>query len=277
VTTGGVTTSSSAAFIVTTVNNSALVGFWQLSTQDGQPLPADVSAAVILNPDNTYIMAIISNSTGSYCAETGTYGSDGTTLTDTITASTCDPAVVNTTSTASYQMSGNTLTTTNTDGTVLVWVKETAAQPQLVGKWGDMTISGAQYYNSATGWSTTNGGGAQIEFKPDGTFTNATYFQSGMYGCSWTLYVWKTGTFAVNGNTLTFTETEHYKKNVDTCNASANFDGPVPLETKTYSWSIQQVADTFAGESWYTGPASHTTLFLDKGDGSGPLSYRRQE
>jgi hypothetical protein len=277
VTTGGVAVSSNAAFTVTTANNAALVGLWQLSTENGQPLPTDISAAVILNPDNTYIMAVISNSTGSYCTESGTYESNGTTMTDTITASTCDPAVVNTTSTASYQVSGNTLTTTNTDGTILVWVKETTSQPQLVGKWGDMTVSGTQYYNSATGWSTTNGGGAQIEFKPDGTFTNATYFQSGMYGCSWTLQVWKAGTFTVNGNSLTFTETEHYKKNVDTCNASVYFDGPMPLETKTYSWSIQQVADTFAGESWYTGPASHATLFLDKGDGSGPLSYRRQE
>jgi hypothetical protein len=282
VTTAGITASSSAAFTVTTDDNAALVGLWRLSTLNGQPLEEHLTLAAILNPDNTYIAALINNSTGEYCTELGAYSSDGTALTETITASTCDPESVNAVSTSAYQLSENTLTITNADGEVLVWEKEsttatsTPTPPSLVGKWGDMTISGTQYYNTATGWSSTNGGGVQIEFKADGSFTEATYIKSTLYGCTWTAYAWTTGTYTVNGGELTFTDTEHYKKIVDTCSASKNFDGQAPLETKTYPWSIQQVAAEGAGESWYTGPAAFTTLILDR-YASGSSQYRRQE
>ncbi|HBG04586.1 MAG: hypothetical protein A2075_21285 [Geobacteraceae bacterium GWC2_58_44] len=152
----------------------------------------------------------------------------------------------------------------------------TQPAPGLIGVWGELSVSGTDFYNSSTGeWAPVSGGGTRIEFKPDGTYTQGTLIQSSMYNCSSKYWFWSAGHVSINGTVMTLSQTEFYKKVTDSCNSSYNYDGPLPLQIRSYTWSIEEVPSPYVGESWYTGPAAYTTLILDGGVTWGRSSYRR--
>ena len=125
-------------------------------------------------------------------------------------------------------------------------------------------MSSASFYIPSTNtWASPDGVGSRIEFNPDGTYTNVIIIQFNSGGGK--IYLWTKGTYSVNGINLTLAETERYK----------NISSQEPLETKTYQWSIQEVLDPFWDQAWYTGPPTHTTLFMDDLSGYPPLRYPR--
>jgi len=109
-----------------------------------------------------------------------------------------------------------------------------ASSNGLVGNWGDVT-SGDFGVRSGGGVSTGRGGtGRSYSFKSDGTYTNTTYADVVFNGSK--IQTHETGTYKVNGDTLTLKPTKIiYKRNG--VNEAPNADWRDP---RSYKWRIEQ-------------------------------------
>jgi hypothetical protein len=104
-------------YTIPTENDPDLVGTWELATYEGETVPCDAFILELGSSNYTYTDGSES------CQETGTYVAEFGTIITTVTVSTCDPNDVGETEQIGYSVSGDTLTITDPDDTVLVFTK----------------------------------------------------------------------------------------------------------------------------------------------------------
>lgn len=97
-----------------------------------------------------------------------------------------------------------------------------AAPPQLLGRWMHGTSSFTGLYDERSGrWTPLNTIGFWLEFRPDGTYERqgASQLSSFLSSCSkpTTITFWHTGTYKVQGATLTLTPTRSASVYEDPC------------------------------------------------------------
>ena len=111
----------------------------------------------------------------------------------------------------------------------------------LIGNWGRMSSDKISYYNSST--NTTVGGlssSSSIELKADGSYIQMTLAMSGYP--NYKVFSHITGTYTVNGNTLTLVPIERrYRKWQNGALISDETDRPSPLVQR---WDIRTQPST---------------------------------
>jgi hypothetical protein len=116
---------------------------------------------------------------------------------------------------------------------------EPAAGSALLGRWTDGYISSIQYRNSQTGASApTNGRSFAYEFRPDGTYSFTGLMQSVMYQCTTTMFSNESGTYAVEGDTVSLRPEKNPYRMTNNCAPSSNREAPGKLVARTYRFRI---------------------------------------
>ena len=91
----------------------------------------------------------------------------------------------------------------------------------------------------ATGhWAAPSGGGFSYELSPDGHYVYASVVQSSVYNCTMTYFRYETGTWGVQGATMSFSPTFGTVKSEDSCNKSYNYERPATLARKNVTFAL---------------------------------------
>ena len=107
----------------------------------------------------------------------------------------------------------------------------------LHGSWRQGSASSVHYYNPSNGtWAPPSGSGFRYTFSPDGRYTYSGLMQTSVYSCTTTLFSYKEGTVAIEGQVMMLTPSTNRFRSQDTCNASWNYEKDVPLEPSYYLW-----------------------------------------
>ncbi|HYP15226.1 MAG TPA: hypothetical protein VEQ63_14955 [Bryobacteraceae bacterium] len=116
---------------------------------------------------------------------------------------------------------------------------------QLVGRWTAGRISTIQYRDTYTGApAPTNGNAFGYEFRPDGTYSFTGLMQSVMYNCTTTMFSNETGTYTVDGSSVSLRPEKNPYRMTNTCAPSSNREAPGKLIPRTYQFRISQDSST---------------------------------
>ena len=114
-----------------------------------------------------------------------------------------------------------------------------AASPALTGKWRTSHISTIQYRNTYTGApAPTNGQTFAYEFKADGTYSFTGLLQSVMYQCTHATFSSETGTYTVEGDTLSLQPEKNPYRMTNNCAPSSNREAPGKLIPRSYRFRV---------------------------------------
>lgn len=114
-----------------------------------------------------------------------------------------------------------------------------AASGSLTGRWTDGHISSIQYRDSVTGVSApTNGRSFAYEFKPDGTYSFTGLMQNVLYNCTTALFSHETGTYSVNGDSISLRPEKNPYRMTNTCAPSSNRESPGKLIARNYRYRV---------------------------------------
>jgi hypothetical protein len=109
----------------------------------------------------------------------------------------------------------------------------------LLGRWTDGYISSIQYKNVYTGVGTpTNGRTFAYEFKPDGTYSFTGLIQSVMYNCTTAMFSNETGTYTIEGDSVSFHPEKNPFRMTNNCAPSSNREAPGKLNERAYRFRI---------------------------------------
>jgi hypothetical protein len=109
----------------------------------------------------------------------------------------------------------------------------------LAGEWYLSHVSSIEYVNPNTGsHSGPSGERLVFRFYPDGQYKSGYLVQSSLYGCTMTVFGYKTGSYIIDGNRLTFTEKSYSLTSKDNCHAAWNYEKHPPLQQRTYRWRL---------------------------------------
>ena len=112
-----------------------------------------------------------------------------------------------------------------------------AAHPPsgLWGRWTDGHVSSIQYRNTYTGVNApTNGNSFAYEFKSDGTYSFTGLMQSVMYNCTAAMFSNETGTYTVDGDTVSLRPEKNPYRMTNNCAPSSNRESPGKLLNRSY-------------------------------------------
>src|SRR5581483_8966535 len=109
----------------------------------------------------------------------------------------------------------------------------------LLGEWRMSHVSGTSYV-SAAGSHNTSGESTNMHFYADGTYKSAWYLQQSMYQCVTRCYGRRAGTWRVEGDRLTLTETESYLESHDNCRPAWNYTKHPKLSQQSSRFVIQR-------------------------------------
>jgi hypothetical protein len=125
--------------------------------------------------------------------------------------------------------------------------RPSSSSAPIIGKWYSGSGSGVNFYNPSTGqWAAPSGTGSSYEFFPDGRYVQAGLLQSSMYSCTMTVFVYETGRWSLQGNTILFSPISGRVKSQDNCNRSFNYEKPKDL--KKHSATISFRPNEYSGE-----------------------------
>ena len=109
----------------------------------------------------------------------------------------------------------------------------------LLGRWTDGHISSIQYQNSVTGANApTNGRTFAYEFRPDGTYSFTGLMQSVMYNCTTSMFSNETGTYTVEGDTVSLRPEKNPYQMRNSCAPSSNREAPGKLIARSYRFRV---------------------------------------
>jgi hypothetical protein len=113
------------------------------------------------------------------------------------------------------------------------------ASDYLAGEWYLSHASSIQYVNPNTGsYSSPSGERLAFRFYADGHYKSGYLVQSSLYGCTMTVFGYKTGSYSVDGERLTFTEKSYSLSSKDNCHSEWNYEKHPPLQQRTYRWRL---------------------------------------
>ena len=114
--------------------------------------------------------------------------------------------------------------------------------PELLGKWEQKSGSSSiTYVDRSTGsYAAPTGNINRYTFLPNNEYEYAELSQVSNYNCTTGYFGYERGTYAVNGNRITFTQRQHSLDFKSTCNPSLNSNKNLPLERATYFYEIGQ-------------------------------------
>ncbi len=108
---------------------------------------------------------------------------------------------------------------------------------ELLGEFSTTSTTLTSFYNPATGSFAPPSGNAQnFEFFADGTYTEANLIQSTSFSCTTSIFIFRKGTFIVNGAQMTRAAksgTEILRKS---CYPEDNRENPAKLDTVKGTW-----------------------------------------
>lgn len=109
----------------------------------------------------------------------------------------------------------------------------------LTGRWTDGHVSSIQYRNTYTGvGAPTNGNSFAYEFKADGTYSFTGLMQSVMYNCTTAMFSNETGTYAVDGDTVSLRPERNPYRVTNNCAPSSNREAPGKLVNRNYRYRV---------------------------------------
>jgi len=129
---------------------------------------------------------------------------------------------------------------------VLNWTSEASrvasaqtVNDYIVGEWYLSHASSIQYVKPSTGsYSSPSGERLAFRFYPDGHYKSGYLVQSSLYGCTMTVFGYKTGSYSIDGDRLTFTEKSYSLTSKDNCHAEWNYEKHPPLQQRASRWRL---------------------------------------
>lgn len=118
---------------------------------------------------------------------------------------------------------------------------QASADPELkvLGRWTAGRVSSIQYQDAVAGRAAaTNGNSFAFEFRPDGTYSFTGMMQSVLYQCTTTMFSNESGTYQMDGSTLSLRPEKNPYKATNSCAPSSNREAPGKLVNRTYSVRI---------------------------------------
>jgi hypothetical protein len=108
-----------------------------------------------------------------------------------------------------------------------------------LGRWTDGHISSIQYQNATTGVSApTNGRSFAYEFKANGTYSFTGLMQSVMYNCTTAMFSNESGTYSINGDSISLRPEKNPYRMTNNCAPSSNRESAGKLVPRTYRFRI---------------------------------------
>jgi hypothetical protein len=110
---------------------------------------------------------------------------------------------------------------------------------ELVGEWTQSEVSTLDFVNPNTG-AHADPSGERLSFRlfPDGTYKIGWMLQSSLYGCTSQVFAYRTGSYTLDGETLTFTDKTYTLTSKDNCHAEWNYEKHPPLGKMAYRWQM---------------------------------------
>jgi hypothetical protein len=117
-----------------------------------------------------------------------------------------------------------------------------SANEAVLGKWEQRSGSSSiTYQNPVTGsYAAPTGNINRYVFTPDGQYEYAELHQVSTYGCTTGYFGYERGTFAIDGNRITFAQRQRSLEYKSTCRPSLNSNKNLPLTTQTYFFEVGQ-------------------------------------
>ena len=112
--------------------------------------------------------------------------------------------------------------------------------PELAGKWEQRSGSSSITYQDRTtgSFAAPTGNINRYVFTPDGQYEYAELSQVSNYNCTTGYFGYERGTYAVNGDRITFVQRQHSLEFKSTCNPSLNSNKNLPLQTTAYAFHV---------------------------------------
>lgn len=111
----------------------------------------------------------------------------------------------------------------------------------LQGEWHYGSVSMIDYYNPATnGWTSGGGTSEILKIAPDGSYERTGLLEITTYGCTSKVFVHDKGTVRVEGNKITFQPGATNFSKGYTCTPSKIYEKQNAVQTKTYTWRVEQ-------------------------------------
>jgi hypothetical protein len=113
---------------------------------------------------------------------------------------------------------------------------------ELVGGWSWGGVNSTTgFYNPNTGqFAAPSSAGGYYLLNADGTFEEGALLVSSLYNCTMKNFFYQTGTYSVQGDTITFSpQPGGIHRSEDTCHAEFNYEQPY-VNPGTYHWQISQ-------------------------------------
>lgn len=118
-----------------------------------------------------------------------------------------------------------------------------AAEPpaNILGRWSTGRVSTIQYRDAYThAPSPTSGNNFAYEFKADGTYSFTGLMQNTFYNCTTSMFSNETGTYLVEGDSVSLKPEKNPYKMTNSCAPSSNKEAPGKLIPKTYRYRTGQ-------------------------------------
>jgi hypothetical protein len=110
---------------------------------------------------------------------------------------------------------------------------------ELQGEFFIGSSASSNFYNPSTGvFAPASGGLSSHTFNADGTFTDAVLLQNSFYGCTTSVYSYRTGFVILNGTQMTRNYLSGTIKYTDSCNPTKNYERPAKLGSVTEAWRV---------------------------------------
>jgi hypothetical protein len=114
-----------------------------------------------------------------------------------------------------------------------------ASEPGLTGRWTTGRVSMIQYRDAWTGaYKPPSGSHFAYEFRPDGTYSFIGLMQSTVYNCTTSMFSNETGTYEVNGGSVTMHPQKNPYRMTYSCAPSSNREAPGKLIEKSYRYQV---------------------------------------
>ena len=106
---------------------------------------------------------------------------------------------------------------------------------KLLGRWTAGRVSSIQYQDATTGRpAPTNGNSFAYEFREDGTYSFTGLMQSVMYQCTTTMFSNETGTYTVEGGTVSLRPEKNPYKMTNSCAPSSTREAAGRLMNRSF-------------------------------------------
>jgi hypothetical protein len=121
----------------------------------------------------------------------------------------------------------------------MVYADPAHAPGALVGRWTSGRISTIQYKDAYTGTpAPTNGNSFAYEFRGDGTYRFTGLIQSVMYNCTTTMFSNESGSYMVEGDSVSLMPESNPYKMTNSCAPSSNREAPGKLVNRSYKFRV---------------------------------------